>query len=228
MKEQAELSGYTVVDPPSVVSTHLTEVIKRYAHELIGRQEVRKLIDHIKETSPAVVEELMPELMSVGEIQKVLMRLLKEKISVRNLGVILETLADYASLTKNPDVLTEYVRQALSRQITLQFTTQGDPLKVITAGASLEKRIADSIQQSEQGNYLSIDPESSQLIYQEVMEQVNRIQQTGVQPILLTSPAIRMYLRQFLERYIPDLPILSYNELEPDVEVQSIGVVNVT
>lgn len=228
MKEQAELSGYTVVDPPSVVSTHLTEVIKKYAHELIGRQEVKTLIDHIKGTSPAVVDDLVPDLMSVGEIQKVLMRLLKEKISIRNLGVILETLADYASLTKDPDILTEYVRQALARQITLQFTVQGDPLQVITAGASLEKKIADSIQQSEQGNYLSIDPESSQHIYQEVMEQVKRIQQTGVQPILLTSPAIRMYLRQFLERYIPDLPILSYNELEPDVEVQSIGVVNVS
>jgi flagellar biosynthesis protein FlhA len=228
MKEQAEMSGYTVVDPPSVVSTHLTELIKRYAHELIGRQEVKTLIDHVKESSPAVIEELVPNLMSVGEIQKVLMKLLKEKISIRNLGIILETLADYASLTKDPDILTEYVRQSLSRQITLQFTSQGESLQVITAGASLEKRIADSIQQSEQGNYLSLDPESSQQIYQEVLEQVNRLQQTGVQPILLTSPAIRMYLRQFLERYIPDLPILSYNELEPDVEVQSVGVVNVS
>jgi flagellar biosynthesis protein FlhA len=227
MKEQAEMSGYTVVDPPSVVSTHLTEVIKRYAHELIGRQEVKTLIDHVKESSPAIIEELVPNLMSVGEIQKVLMKLLKEKISIRNLGIILETLADYASLTKDPDILTEYVRQSLSRQITLQYTSQGESLQVITAGASLEKRIADSIQQSEQGNYLSLDPESSQHIYQEVLDQVNRLQQTGVQPILLTSPAIRMYLRQFLERYIPDLPILSYNELEPDVEVQSVGVVNV-
>lgn len=228
MKEQAELSGYTVVDPPSVVSTHLTEVIKRHAHELLGRQEVKSLVDHIKEIQSAVVEELVPDLMSIGDIQKVLMKLLKEKISIRNLGVILETLADYASVTKDPDILTEYVRQSLSRQITLQMVSEGESLRVITAGASIEKKIADSIQQTNQGSHLSLDPESSQVIYQQVMEQVNRVQQMGVQPILLTSPAIRMYLRQLLERYIPDLPILSYNELEPNVEVQSVGVVNIS
>jgi flagellar biosynthesis protein FlhA len=228
MKEMAELSGYTVVDPPSVVSTHLTEVIRRYAHELVGRQEVKTLVDHVKETTPAVVEELVPNLMTLGEIQKVLVRLLKEKISIRNLTVILETLADYASQTKDPDILTEYVRQALSRQITLQYTAKGEMLRVITAGASLEKRIADAIQQSDQGSYLSLDPDTSQKIYHEVMQQMNRVQQSGVQPILLTSPAIRMYIRQFLERYIPDLPILSYNELEADVEVQSVGVVNLS
>jgi flagellar biosynthesis protein FlhA len=228
MKEKAEVSGYTVVDPPSVVSTHLTEVIKRHAHELIGRQEVKSLVDHVKENASAVVEELIPDKLSIGEIQKVLIKLLKEKISVRNLPVILETLADYAESTRDPDVLTEYVRQALSRQITRQYTTAGSPMQVITAGASLEKTIADAIQQTEHGNYLSLDPEMSQLVYQKVLEQVQRVQQSGIQPILLTSPAIRMYLRQFLERYMPDLPILSYNELEPDVEVQSIGVVNVS
>lgn len=227
MKEQAELSGYTVVDPPSVVSTHLTEVIKRHAHELIGRQEVKALVDNVKEVQPALVEELVPDLMTIGEIQKVLMNLLKEKISIRNLGVILETLADYAPITKDPLVLTEYVRQALSRQITQQMVGDGETLQVITAGASLEKKIADSIQQTSQGNYLSLDPETSQLIYQRIVEQVNRVQQMGIQPVLLTSPAIRMYLRQLLERYIPDLPILSYNELEPHVEVQSVGVVNI-
>lgn len=228
MKEQAELSGYTVVDPPSVVSTHLTEVIKRHAHELIGRQEVKSLVDNLKEVQPALVEELVPDLMGIGDIQKVLMNLLKEKISIRNLGVILETLADYAPITKDTDVLTEYVRQALSRQITLQLVKEGETLQVITAGASLEKKIADAVQQSSQGSYLSLDPETSQAIYQRIMEQVNRVQQMGIQPILLTSPAIRMYLRRMLEKYIPDLPILSYNELEPHVEVQSVGVVNVS
>ncbi|GAA0365186.1 flagellar biosynthesis protein FlhA [Bacillus horti] len=227
MKDLAELSGYTVVDPPSVVSTHLTEVIRRHAHELLGRQEVKSLIDHVKETAPALIEELIPSLLSIGEVQKVLIKLLKEKVSIRNLTVILETLADYAQSSKDTDVLTEYVRQNLSRQITLQFAQAGEPLKVITAGASLEKRLADSIQQTEQGNYVALDPESTQKIYQQVLEQVQKVQQTGTQPILLTSPAIRMYLRQFLERYMFDLPILSYNELEPEVEVQSIGVVNV-
>jgi len=228
MKDLAEMSGYTVVDPPSVVSTHLTEIIRKYAHELLGRQEVKSLIDHVRESAPAVVEELIPNMMTIGEIQKVLMRLLKEKISIRNLSLILETLADYASMTKDPDVLTEYVRQALSRQITLQYSLQGDTLKVITAGASLEKRIADAVQQTEQGNFLSLDPDTSQKVYQEVVQQMSKVQQMGIQPILLTSPAIRMYVRHFLERYIPDLPILSYNELETDVEIQSVGVVNIT
>lgn len=226
MKEEAELSGYAIVDPPSVVSTHLTEVIKRHAHELIGRQEVKSLIDHVRETSPAVVEELIPQMLTIGEVQKVLMKLLKEKVSIRNLLVILEALADYATQTKDIDVLTEYVRQALSRQITLQYANQNEALQVITAGASLEKKVADSVHRTEKGTYLSLDPETSQTIYQKIAEQAQQLQASGVQPVLLTSPAIRMYIRQFLERYLPDLTILSYNELEPDIEIQSVGVVN--
>jgi len=228
MKEEAEMAGYAIVDPPSVVSTHLTEVIKRHAHELIGRQEVKSLIENVRETSPAVVEELIPNLMAIGEVQKVLMKLLKEKVSIRNLLVILETLADYAHQTKDADVLTEFVRQALSRQITLQYTNPSEPLQVITAGAGLEKKFAESVHRSEQGNYLSIDPETSQLIYQKISEQANQLQQSGVQPILLTSPAIRIYMRQFIERFAPELPVLSYNELEPEVEIQSVGVVNIS
>ncbi len=226
MKEEAELSGYAIVDPPSVVSTHLTEVIKRHAHELIGRQEVKSLIDYVRETSPAVVEELIPQMLTIGEVQKVLMKLLKEKVSIRNLLVILEALADYATQTKDIDVLTEYVRQALSRQITLQYANQNEALQVITAGASLEKKVADSVHRTEKGTYLSLDPETSQTIYQRIAEQAQQLQASGVQPVLLTSPAIRMYIRQFLERYLPDLTILSYNELEPDIEIQSVGVVN--
>ena len=222
------MAGYAIVDPPSVVSTHLTEVIKRHAHELIGRQEVKSLIENVRETAPAVVEELVPQLMTIGEVQKVLMKLLKEKVSIRNLLVILETLADYASQTKDTDLLTEYVRQSLSRQITLQYATQKEPLQVITAGASLEKKFADSVHRTEQGNYLSIDPESSQTIFQKITEQAAQLQQTGVQPILLTSPAIRIYMRQFVERFAPDLPVLSYNELEPEIEIQSVGVVNIS
>ena len=226
MKEEAEMAGYAIVDPPSVVSTHLTEVIKRHAHELIGRQEVKSLVENIRENSPAVVEELIPNLMTIGEVQKVLMKLLKEKVSIRNLLIILEALADYSSQTKDTDVLTEYVRQALSRQITLQYTIPNEPLQVITAGAGLEKQFADSVHRTEQGSYLSIDPESSQEILQNITEQVAKLQQSGVQPVLLTSPAIRMYMRQFIERFAPELPVLSYNELEPDIEIQSVGVVN--
>lgn len=224
-KEEAELYGYVIIDPPSVVSTHLTEVIKRHAHELIGREEVKGLIDHLRETSPAVVEELIPQQLTLGEVQKVLAKLLKEKVSIRNLATILETLADYAVATKDTDVLTEYVRQALSRQITQQFSPAGEALKVITVGASIEKRFANAIQRTEQGSFLSLDPEATQQIYEALVEQVQRVQQQGIQPVLLTTPGIRVYMRQFLERFSADIAVLSYNELEPQLEVQSIGVI---
>ncbi|MDO3681250.1 flagellar biosynthesis protein FlhA [Paenibacillus ehimensis] len=225
-KERAELSGYTVVDPPSVVATHLTEIIKKHAHELLGRQETKALIENVKEHHPALVEDLIPNVLSIGDVQKVLVKLLREKISVRDLVTILETLADYGTYTKDPEVLTEYVRQGLSRQITQQYTTGGESLKVITVGPTLEKKIAESVQQSDQGSYLALDPTSSQVIYQKLADQVTKLLQAGQQPIVLTSPTIRMYLRQLLERTMQDIPVLSYSELEPSVEIQSMGVVN--
>ncbi|GAB6988930.1 flagellar biosynthesis protein FlhA [Paenibacillus pini] len=225
-KERAELSGYTVVDPPSVVATHLTELIKKHAHELIGRQETKTLIDNLKENYAVLVDELIPSVLTVGDVQKVLAKLLREKISIRDLVTIFESLADYGHFTKDPDVLTEYVRQALSRQITQQYSQQGETLRVITVGPTLEKKISDSVQQSEQGNYLAMDPMSTQTVYQKLNEQINKLLQSGQQPILLTSPNIRMYLRQVIERTMQDIPVLSYSELEPNVEIQSVGVVN--
>ncbi|WP_282941832.1 flagellar biosynthesis protein FlhA [Paenibacillus sp. RC67] len=226
MKERAELSGYTVVDPPSVVATHLTEVIKKHAHELLGRQETKSLIENVRESYSALVDDLIPNVLSIGDVQKVLVKLLREKISIRDLVTILETLADYGTYTKDPEILTEYVRQSLSRQITQQFATGSDSLKVITVGPSLEKKIAESVQQSDQGSYLALDPSSTQMIYQRITDQVTRLIQSGQQPIVLTSPTIRMYLRQLLERTMQDIPVLSYSELEPNVEIQSMGVVN--
>ena len=225
-KERAEMSGYTVVDPPSVVATHLTEVIKKHAHELLGRQETKALVDNIKESYPALVEELLPNLLSVGDLQKVLCKLLKEKVSIRDLVTIFETLADYATYTKDPDILTEYVRQALSRQITQQIAASSDSLRVITVGPGVEKKIAESVQQTEQGSYLAMDPVSTQTLYQRVAEQLNKLAQSGQQPIILASPTIRMYLRQLLDRSMQDVPVLSYNELEPNIEIHSVGVVN--
>ncbi|MGG1520129.1 flagellar biosynthesis protein FlhA [Paenibacillus oryzisoli] len=225
-KERAELSGYTVVDPPSVVATHLTEIIKKHAHELLGRQETKALVDNVRETYPALVDDLIPSVLNVGDVQKVLAKLLREKISVRDLVTILETLADYGTYTKDPEILTEYVRQALSRQITQQYTSIGDSLKVITVGPSVEKKIAESVQQSDQGSYLALDPSSSQIIHHRVTEQVSKLIQSGQQPVILTSPTIRMYVRQLLERTLQDIPVLSYSELEPSVEIQSMGVVN--
>lgn len=225
-KDRAELSGYTVVDPPSVVATHLTELIKKHAHELLGRQETKALIDNLKESYAVLVDELIPSVLSVGDVQKVLAKLLREKISIRDMVTIFETLADYGTYTKDPDVLTEYVRQALSRQITQQFTQRGETMQVITVGPSLEKKISESVQQTEQGSYLALDPVSTQTLFQKLSEQINRLLQSGQQPIVLTSPTIRMYLRQIIERSMQDIPVLSYSELEPTVEIQSVGVVN--
>ncbi|MFD1177208.1 flagellar biosynthesis protein FlhA [Paenibacillus puldeungensis] len=225
-KDRAELSGYTVVDPPSVVATHLTEMIKKHAHELLGRQETKALVDNLKENYAVLVDELIPSVLSIGDVQKVLAKLLREKISIRDMVTIFETLADYGTYTKDPDVLTEYVRQALSRQITQQYTQPGETMRVITVGPTLEKKIAESVQQTEQGSYLALDPASTQSVFQKLSEQVNRLVQMGQQPVLLTSPTIRMYLRQVIERSMQDIPVLSYSELEPNVEIQSVGVVN--
>ena len=225
-KDRAELAGYTVVDPPSVVATHLIELIKKHAHELLGRQETKALVDNLKENYAVLVDELIPSVLSIGDVQKVLAKLLKEKISIRDMVTIFETLADYGTYTKDPDVLTEYVRQALSRQITQQYTQPGETMRVITVGPNLEKKIAESVQQTEQGSYLALDPASTQTVFQKLTEQINRLVQTGHQPILLTSPTIRMYLRQIIERSMQDIPVLSYSELEPNVEIQSVGVVN--
>lgn len=225
-KEQAEILGFTVVDPPSVVSTHITELLRANAYELLGRQETKQLIDHIKETYPILVEEVTPNPLSVGDIQKVLAKLLKENVSIRNLTVIFETLADFGKMTSDTDLLTEYVRQSLARQITNQYIEDGNNLKVITVSGKIEKMIADGVQQTEHGNYLSIDPNDSQSILEAIAEQVEQLSVIGQSPIILCSPAVRMYVRQLTERYFPRVPILSYNELEANVEVQSVGVVN--
>jgi flagellar biosynthesis protein FlhA len=155
-----------------------------------------------------------------------LVKLLKEKVSIKNLVLIFEALADNAMYTKDADVLTEYVRQKLARQITLQYSTGDDHLKVITLGPKLERKIAESVQQNDQGMYVALDPSSNQVFMQNLNDQVQKMVQFGQQPIILSSPAVRMYVRQMLERTMTDLPILSYSELDPSVEIQSVGVVN--
>jgi len=227
VKEEAEILGYTVVDPPSVVSTHMTEIIRSNAHELLGRQEAKQLIDHIRETYPILVDELTPTPLTIGEIQKILSNLLREHVSIRNLPIIFETLADYSKMTSDADVLTEYSRQSLAKQITTQYAGNSNVLKVLTVSSKVEKLIADSIQQTEHGNYLSIDPNDSQAILESMAKEIERASMMEQSPIILCSPAVRMYVRQMTERYFPHVPILSYNELESSIEVQSVGVVNV-
>ncbi|RPF55979.1 flagellar biosynthesis protein FlhA [Aquisalibacillus elongatus] len=228
MKDEAELSGYTVVDPPSVVSTHITEVIKKYASELLGREETKQLIDHLKESHPILVEEVTPDPLSTGDIQRILGRLLDEQVAVRNLPVIFETLADFGKMTTDTDLLTEYCRQALSVQITKQYMNEDGVIKVVTLSPNIEKSIIDHVQQTEHGNFLNIEPEQQQSIIEAVNQEVNRAFIQDSVTIVLCSPAIRMYVKQLISRYLPEVVVLSYNELEPDADVESAGVVNLT
>ncbi len=223
-REKAEILGYTVVDPSSIISTHLTEIIKKHSYELLGRQEVKTLIDNIREQNSALVEELVPKLMSFGEIQKVLANLLKEGVSIRDLVTILETLADYSLITKDPNMLTEYVRQSLGRAITKQYIPN-KRAKVVTLDPELEKLLMESIQQSEHGSYLSLEPRVTQVILNNLSTEIQKLVSIGEQPIVLTAPIVRFYFKNLTEQMIPDLIVLSYNEIDSDVEVQSIGTV---
>lgn len=226
-KNTAETFGFTVVDPPSVVSTHITEAIRANAHELLGREETKQLIDHLKESYPILVEEVTPSPLTIGEVQKVLGKLLKESVSIRNLPVIFETLADYGRISSDTEVLAEYVRQALARQITNQYMQGDNTLKVMTLSGKVEKLIADGIQQTEHGQFLSMDPEHSQAILESIAKQVEQMGMMNQQAIVLCSPGVRMFVRQMTERYFPQVPVLSYNELEANVELQSVGVVTI-
>lgn len=225
-RERAELMGYTVVDPPTVISTHLTETIKKHLHELLGRQEVKKLIDNLTENYPALVEDLIPKQLTIGDLQKVLANLLKEGVSIRDLVTIMETLADYSPATRDTDLLTEYVRQALARSITRRFIT-GKKARVLTLDQSLEEKIMDAVQQTEHGSFLSMDPGITQRILKNLSRQMERFAQTGEQPIVLASPVVRLYFKRLTEHFIPGLIVLSYNELDTTVEIQSMGMVSV-
>lgn len=224
-RDEAEIAGYTVVDPPSVLATHLTEVIKSHAYELLGRQEVQSLINNIKEEYNVVVSELIPNLMTIGEIQKVLINLLKEGIPIRNLVTILETLADYAPMTKDPEMLTEFVRQALSRQITKMVQVEDGIVKVITLDPNLEQILAKIQQEATEGAGYSLDPRIIQKIYDKLGAVIKDATTVGYQPIVLCSPNIRLTFRKLTERLSAKLMVLSYNEIIPEAEVHSIGVV---
>lgn len=225
-REQAELSGYTVVDPVSVLATHLTEVIKGHAAEIIGRQEVQTLIESVKQSNPAVVDELVPNLMSLGDIQKVLANLLRERISIRDLVTILETLADYASATKDTEVLAEYVRHALARQISRQFI-YNNVLACLTVDPQLENLINGAVQRTEHGSYVALDPSTVQAIVNSLSNELPKLTNLGYQPVVLASPATRLYFRKVTERVAPNLIVLSYAELDPKIEVQAVGMVRI-
>ncbi|WP_066720311.1 flagellar biosynthesis protein FlhA [Clostridium sp. Marseille-P299] len=224
-RERAESFGYTVVDPPSIIATHLTEVIKTHLDELLTRQDVQNLINNIQEANQTLIGELVPKLLGVGEIQKVLQNLLREGISIRDLITIFETLADYAPTTRDTDVLTEYVRQALKRAISNKYFGDSDSTSVVTLDPKIEQEIMNSVKQTEQGAYLNLDPDKTQHIMQSVKTEVEKLEKLGRNPIIITSPIVRMYFKKLTKDYFNDLIVISYNEIESDVELQSVGMV---
>lgn len=226
-RERAESFGYTVVDPPSIIATHLTEVIRQHIAELLTRQDVQNLVTNLKESNPSLVEELVPKLLGLGEVQKVLQNLLKEGISIRDLLTIFETLADYAATTRDTDILTEYVRQSLKRAISGKYFPANETTSVVTLDPKLEQEIMNSVKQTEQGAYLTLDPDRTKGIMSSVGTEVQKLENLGKNPIILTSPIVRMYFKRMTEEYYRDLIIVSYNEIESNVELQSVGMVTV-
>ena len=224
-RERAESFGYTVVDSPSIIATHLTEVIKAHIAELLTRQDTQNLINNIKDSNPTLVEELVPKLMGVGDIQKVLQNLLSEGISIRDLLTIFETLADYAGTTRDPDILTEYVRQSLKRAISNKFFMPSDTTSVITLDPTLEQEIMGAVKQTEQGGYINLAPDRVKKIMNSVESEIAKLEEMGRVPIIITSPIVRAYFKKLTMDYFKDLIVISYNEVESNVELQSVGMV---
>ena len=224
-RERAESLGYTVVDPPSIIATHLTEVIRQHIAELLTRQDVQNLINNIKDNNSALVDELVPKLLSIGEIQKVLQNLLSEGISIRDLVTIFETLADHASVTRDTDILTEYVRQSLKRAISNKYFPSDETTSVVTLDPAVEQEIMGAVKNTEQGSYLALDPERVKKIIGSLTEQLKKLEDMGRNPIVITSPIVRLYFKKLASDYFKDIIVISYNEVESNVELQSVGMV---
>ncbi|MBQ7725392.1 MAG: flagellar biosynthesis protein FlhA [Lachnospiraceae bacterium] len=224
-RERAESVGYTVVDPPSIIATHLTEVIRSHISELLTRQDTQNLINNLKESNPEVVDELTPKILGIGEIQKVLQNLLKEGISIRDLLTIFESLADNGTTTRDTDILTEYCRQALKRAISARYFQMGESTSVVTLDPKIEQEIMGSVKQTEQGSYLTLPPERTKAIMESAENEVKKLEEMGRNPIVLTSPIVRIYFKKLSEDYIKDLIVVSYNEIESNVELQSVGII---
>lgn len=222
-KEAAELVGYTVVDIPTVMATHLTELVRKHAHELLGRQEATGLVDNFKKTHPKVVEDLIPDILPMGSVVKVLQNLLKEQISVRDLRTILESLADEGQRTKDPELLTEGVRKAMARSISSKFVTEDGRVQVITFDSELEELLTNSLLQTESGSQLVMDPQTAQKMITSVAQTIETHPEIAAQPILLTSPSLRRHVAKLMTRFIPQLIVLSHSELSSEVEIESVG-----
>jgi len=224
-QEEAKFAGYTVVDNAAIIATHLIEIIRSYADQLLGRQEVQNLLDNLAKTNPKVVEELVPSLLSLGAVQKVLQNLLREAVSIRDLLTIVETLADYAPVAKDPDVLTEYVRQKLARTIADPHIAKDGMLPVITLEQDVEDVLVNSIKHTEHGSYLSVEPNVATSIANSVSNQIEKVLTTGFQPVILCSPAIRRHFRRMVEQFAPSIMVLSHNELPNNIRFKALGKV---
>ena len=224
-RDRAERLGYTIVEPSAVLATHLTELITGHADELLTRQDVQNLIDHVKESAGTVVNELIPNILTLGEVQKVLHGLLRERVSIRNLETILEILADFGARTKDAEILTEYVRHALARQITAAYVDEENHLRVVTLAPALEREILDAVRQAESGEYIPLDPDRADAIARQTVEAVQPLVLSGLEPIVLTSAQVRRFFRRIVERHLPKIVVLSYNEVDPSVHLESEGQV---
>lgn len=221
---KAEMAGYTLIDATSVIVTHLSELIRAHAYELLTRQEVKKMLENLKKTNPAIVEETVPGLISQNELQKVLRNLLRENVPISDMETILETLADYAPNVKDSDILTEYVRQALKRTITHRFSEAGQ-LKVLSLDSEIENKIINSVKKMEGGAYLALDPAVIQKIVAATTKKVEEMRQMVQVPIILTSPIVRVYYKKMLDQFCPNVVVLSFNDVDPSVQIQSLGII---
>lgn len=225
-REKAQMFGYTVVDPSTVLGTHISELLKTYMHEVIGRQEVQSLLNKVAEKNPKLVDELVPGLLPLGTVQKVIQNLLRERVSIRNMVTILEVLADYAPTTKNTDILTEYVRQALGRHITRQYLADDGNLYLITLDPSVEDVLSSSVQHTDRESFLSIDPKTAQQLIKKLEDSMKRFEEKQSLPVLLCSPTIRSNLKKLVERFIPQLAVLSHTEIDTRLKIKSLGMVS--
>ncbi|MFK5953267.1 MAG: flagellar biosynthesis protein FlhA [Desulfobacterium sp.] len=225
-KEEAKLAGYTVVDSVTIMTTHLTEVIRKYASELLGRQDVQSLLDNLATRYPKVVEELVPKQLTLGGVQKVLQNLLQEHVSIKDMLTIVETLADYAPISKDPELLTEYVRHKLSRSIMSPHLSEEAVLNLITLAPEVENLLLKGLQKTDHGVYLSLDPKVSEPIIRSVKNQTEKAMINNIQPIIMTSPVIRRHFRKLIETFVPSVMVMSQSELLNDIRFKSIGEVS--
>lgn len=223
-REMAEVYGYTVIDALSVIVTHMSEVIKRHIHELVSRQDINVLIQNVAKTNQAIVDDVIPAVISMSDLQKILTNLLKEGVPIRDMESILETLGDYGTTIKDTDMLTEYVRQKLKRTITRKYT-DGASIKVISLDQDVENTILNSAKKNEHGTYLALDPQSVQGIVEGVTEQMEKVKEIISQPVILTSPIVRIYFKRLIDQFLPNLTVLSFNEIDTSIQIQAVGVI---